>query len=267
MSLSEVLAEAVRHFSTHGYTEPSELDSWMAHIRAALMDSEAKKKPPTQMAEAALRAVYAKTIRGAAKYHKGIERYTIENVAPRLRPLLSARIMASADLIKLNREQALETTLRRFAGWASSQPPGGSPEGIAEARKHIGKRLQQASYEERRMLIDQGHKLIAAVNQTVAEGSGAIAAQWHHVHQANYDARPEHVARDDRIYLIRDSWAHSEGLVKPGKYGYTDEITQPAYEPYCRCYYTYMYSLSRLPDDMLTEKGRKVMEQTRLKVA
>ena len=266
MSLPEVLAEAVRHFSTHGYTEASDLDYWMAHIRAALLEREAKKKPPTQMAEAALKGVYAKTLRGAAKYHKGVERYTIESVAPRLRPLLTARIMASADLIKLNREQALETTLHRFAGWASSQPPGGGP-GAGEARKHIGKRLQQATYEERRMLIDQGHKLVAAVNQTVAEGSGAIAAQWHHVHQANYDARPAHVARDDKVFLIRDSWAHSEGLVKPNKNGYTDQIEGAAELPFCRCFYTYLYSLSRLPDDMLTEKGRKVMEQTRLKVA
>ena len=263
MSLSETLSEAIRYFADHGYSDDSQLAYWMQRIRAAIPAG----KPATQMADAALRGVYAKAMRHAKKYHPGIERFGIEQVAPRLRPLLQARILASADLIKLHREQAVEVTMRRFAGWATSQPPGGSPVAFMDVRKHIGKRLQQSTFEERRMLIDQGHKLISAVHQTIAEGNGAIAAEWHHVHQANYDARPEHEARDGKVYLIRDSWAHSQGLVKPNAQVYTDTYEQPGQAVFCRCRYTYLYSLSRLPADMLTEKGKKVMEQTRLKVA
>lgn len=267
METNDILAEAIRHFSDHGYESPDVLAYWMQAIRASILSQDAKKKPPTQMAYASLDAVFQKAIRGAAKYHKGIDKFTLANVSPRLRPLLTARIMASADLIKLNREQALEVTLRRFSGWATSQPPGGSPTDFREVKKHIGKRLQSSTFEERRMLIDQGHKLISAVNQTIAEGNGAIAAQWHHVHQANYDARPAHEARDDKVFLIRDSWAHQDGLVKFGANGYTDQIEAAAELPFCRCYYTYIYSLSRIPADLLTEKGKKVMEQTRLRVA
>ena len=259
--LNEILAAAIRWFSEHGYRDAASLDFWAQRIRAAL--GAINGKPAHEMSRKSLESAYKKTLRAAPKYHAGIDKSTIANTEPKLRPLLQARIMASADLIKLNREQAVEVTMRRFAGWASSQPPGGSPVDVREVKGQIGKRLQQSTFEERRMLIDQGHKLAAAVNQTIAEGNGAIAAQWHHVHESNYDARPDHVARDGKIYLIRDSWAHQKGLVKPNAQGYMDEHEQPAQAPFCRCAATYLYALSRLPDGMLTVKGRELLEQTK----
>ena len=51
--------------------------------------------------------------------------------------------------------------------------------------------------------------------------------------------------------------------MKPGRAGYTDEITQPAEEPFCRCYYVYLYSLGRVPDDMITKKGRAALVEAR----
>ncbi|WP_455387430.1 hypothetical protein [Petrachloros mirabilis] len=259
--LNEILSAAIKWFAEHGYTDSTWLNEWMARIRA-VVDSLIRNDPKAE-AQKSLSVAYRKSLRAAPKYHKGIDRFAVENVQPRLRSILQARILASADLIKLNREQAIEVTMRRFAGWASSQPPGGSPIELREIKTHIGKRLQQSTFEERRMLIDQGHKLAAAVNQTIAEGNGAIVAQWNHIHLANYDARPEHLRRDGEYFLIRNSWAHQKGLVKPGKNGYTDEFEQPSQAPYCRCTYTFYYALSKVPDDMLTEKGREMLEQTK----
>ena len=69
----------------------------------------------------------------------------------------------------------------------------------------------------------------------MAQGSGAIAGIWHDRGQYDrgYDARPDHLARSGTMFLIRDSWALTEGLVKKGKLGYTDEIEQPAELVYC----------------------------------
>jgi hypothetical protein len=47
--------------------------------------------------------------------------------------------------------------------------------------------------------------------------------------------------------------------MKPSKAGYTDEITQPAEEVYCRCYYEYIYNLDALPAVMLTKKGQAAL--------
>ncbi len=55
-----------------------------------------------------------------------------------------------------------------------------------------------------------------------------------------------------------------QGLITKGD-GYLDEITQPAEEPFCRCYGVYVNNLRDLPPEMLTEKGRRALEETRIR--
>ncbi len=166
-------------------------------------------------------------------------------------PLLSQRIAINADLIKLDRDNAIETTLRRFAGWASSVPEQGSRAiDRREVKAHIAKPLRQLPFTERRMMIDQGFKLAAAIDHVEAELGGAIAMRWRHVHQAGYDARPEHVARDGKVFALRGNWAMEKGLMKRGPHPYYDEIDAVAEKPYCQCWAEPIYSVAKLPDDM-----------------
>ena len=44
-------------------------------------------------------------------------------------------------------------------------------------------------------------------------------------------------------------------------------MTQAAEEPFCRCFVVYINNLRDLPAEMLTAKGRKLLEQTRIKTA
>ena len=50
---------------------------------------------------------------------------------------------------------------------------------------------------------------------------------------------------------------HRKWLCQSWPSGYLDEITQPGEEVFCRCYVTYLYNLRSIPEDMLTQKGRK----------
>jgi len=52
----------------------------------------------------------------ALKRHPGVARFTLNYVEPKLRAELDGRIMASADLIKLNRTQAVNRNIQRFSG-------------------------------------------------------------------------------------------------------------------------------------------------------
>jgi hypothetical protein len=255
-----LLLEAIDHFATVGYTSEADLQEWVARLHRSL-DDELMGDPATKaLVTQVLTSVYNREVRlGIGKRVPGVSRYTLDRVAPQLRAELDRRIFASVDLIRLNKRAATEKTLQRFSGWVSSVPVHGS-KNVArrEVARDVGKSVRQLKFEARRVAIDQGHKLSAAVSHVVAQGEGAIAAIWHDrgEHDRGYDARPEHLKRSGTLFLVRDSWAMKDGLVKKAGRQYTDEIEQPAELPYCSCTYQYVVSPRALPPDALTEKGR-----------
>lgn len=268
-TFQEVLTAAVRDLTENGYDNPARLDDWLRKLRfAAVADLPSSEEVQNRM-QLAMQTVFNRTFSKSStlKYHPGVPRFTIERLKPFARAELDKRILASAQLIKLNRESAIEKTLQRFSGWATSIPDHGSKVvDKLEVKEHIAKPIQQIKYEARRVSIDQGHKLLNSINTVVATQGGAIAGKWRsHYRQAGYDYRPDHKERDSKIYLVRGSWAHEQGLVKRGEAGYIDEITQPGEEVFCRCYWVWLYALRELPDPMLTRKGKDLLEETRLK--
>jgi len=235
-----VLSAAIDDIIMHGFDSAERIERWTRELRTAAERSMIKPESLEQMLRDGLAAEYRKMVEQGRlpRYHKGIDRYTLERIKPSLRSELDRRILASASLIKLNRTEAINKTLQRFQGWSTSIPAGGVSEDTkAEVRANVRKSLKQLPFEERRVLIDQGHKLISSINDVVASGGGAIAGMWRsNFRQPGYDYREDHKERDSKIFLIRDSWAHVAGLVKPAKsVGYVDDITAPAQEPFCRC--------------------------------
>lgn len=269
-TFTRTVREAVKFFLRNGYTSRQELEQWQSIIRQAA-ESETDDDYMSMVSER-LRKTYDLQVSkaGALERHKGLSRFTLNYMEPNLRSELDRRILASADLIKLNRTAAINKTVQRFSGWATSIPVqdyvgGGlspsSRSGVNYNCDHIQKSAQQVDYEARRVMIDQSHKLIANIDNIIATSNNAIAAEWHsHWRQAGYDYREDHKDRDKLVYLIRGNWAQKNGYVKAGPAGYLDAITQPGEEVFCRCYVTYLYNLRSIPEDMLTQKGRKFLE-------
>ncbi|SDH09751.1 hypothetical protein SAMN05216466_10788 [Paraburkholderia phenazinium] len=267
-TFQEVLTEAVRDISENGYDDLTRINEWLKRLRiAALVDLPTEEEVRTRM-ELAMDAVFRRNFTKTAmlRHHPGVPLFTIERIKPQLRSELDRRILASVNLIKINREQAVEKMLQRASGWATSIPDGGSRVvDKIDVKEGIAKSIKQVRYEERRVTIDQGHKLISSINAVIAQQTGAIAAEWNsRWKRPGYDYRKDHKERDGKIYAIRGSWAMEQGLINKGD-GYTDEITAPAEEVACQCSYTYLNALRELPDRMLTEKGRKLLEETRIK--
>lgn len=270
-TFQQVLTAAVADVSASGYTSPERIADWITNLRNA---AERELGPEWETDEAVkrhLRALLDRFTAGQAMERvPGVARFTVENLKPHLRSELDRRIRAATDLIGLSRSEAVNSTIRRFSGWATSVPPGGD-ETIRrrEVKAEIGKDVAQAKFERRRVATDQGHKLVANISEIVAIDQGAIAATWHShgEHDRSYDARKEHLARAGKVYLVRDSWAHRQGLVKPSDAGFTDEIDKPAQAPFCRCWFSWISSPRRLPSEMLTEKGRAWVEKGRSEMA
>lgn len=265
-----VITDAINYFAEHGYDTEDSLAYWTMRIREA---GERTLGQPTAE-ELRLRQIFADIYkrmidRGQiTRFHPGIGRFTIDQVRPQLRAELDRRIMASANLIKLNRKQAIDKTLQRFQGWATSIPKGGSKAvDKREEKESIRKPLAQLKFEERRVAVDQGHKFVSALNNILAKDGGAIALTWNsHWRQPNYQFREDHKERDGLVYAIPGTWAFEQGLAKPGRAGWYNRVTAVGEEVFCRCFATYIYSLRSLPADMITRKGQAALLEARNKL-
>jgi hypothetical protein len=255
----ETLSAAINDITEHGFDQAGRIEYWTMMLREAAERAATPVWRMEEMLRAGLSAIYRRLVDrgGIARYHPGVARFTLQRIAPHLRAELDRRILASANLIKLNRQQAIAKTLQRFQGWSTSIPAGGSDAtGKRESSRNIRKALASLPFEDRRVLIDQGHKLNASINAVVAQQGSAIAITWKsHWRQAGYDYREDHKERDGKVYAIRGSWALAGGLMKAGVAGYYEDITAVGEEINCRCYAEYIYSLRNLPVDMLTKKG------------
>lgn len=200
------------------------------------------------------------------KDNPGITEWDLASISPLLRDELQRRILFSVSLIKQNKEKATETTMQRFNGWLSSLPAvdivrESQLKDVAQISRDIAKPLQDLPYDERRVAIDQSFKLIANLNQITAYECGAIGAYWHsHWREAGYDYRVDHKELDQEFFLIKDSYALRDGLIKKAGHKYIDDLPQqPGEAIFCRCWYQYVYRLNRIPEECLTQKGREAI--------
>jgi hypothetical protein len=264
-SFYEVITEAVADIVAHGFDSQKRVDDWIKKIRYAAISSLVPQMEMEEAVKNTMKNLYQRMVvkHGILQYHPGVSKFTIDMVKPKLRNELDRAIAANAGLIKMNREAAVESTLRRFAGWSTSVPAGGTDVTQRQVIKsNIRKSLAQLPFEERRVAIDQGHKFVSSLNRIIAVDQGALGAIWHsHWRQPGYRYRPDHKERDMHFYVVRGNQAIEKGLMKVGPDGYTDQITQPAEECFCRCNYQYVYNLLSIPEYLLTEKGRKVLEK------
>jgi hypothetical protein len=267
MTLWETITAAVRDLSEHGYDSVERVAKWLELLRQA---AEVEMTPPHEL-EALLRKhlgdVYRAQVEGGQLYrlHPAVERYKVDRLRPEMRAELDRRLVASRSLIRNNRAQAIELMARRFEGWATSVPKGGS-DAVDKLAEKVDLRKSVASlpFAERRVLIDQAHKFTAALSETVALGNNALAGVWHsHWRQKGYNYRPDHRDRDERTYAVRGSWAMERGLMTKGA-GYVDEMTRVGEEPFCRCSMQWLYALRDLPRDMLTNKGSEALASSKV---
>lgn len=267
MSLFTTITKIVSQIEREGYDSDVQLKLWMDTIKSEAVSAMMPESQMRDLLQRSMTTIYDRIINGnqALKHHKGINKFTISMVRPELRNELERRIVASADLIRLNRDEAIQKTLKRFVGWATSIPAGGEViDSKNDVKMGVVKALKQLPFIERRVLIDQGHKLTASLNNIIAVGGGAIAVVWHsHWRQMNYNYREDHRERDQHTYLLRNTWATQGGLVKPDSVGYYEDITAFGQEVNCRCYGEYLYNLRDIPLELITKKGHESLTQAR----
>lgn len=267
----QIVTDAINDIAEYGYESEERLNYWVEAIREAAQQDMVSEEALTAQLKRVLGATYARLVEDGAVLlrHPGVDRFTLQRIAPNLRAELDRRILASANLIRLNREQAINDTLRRFQGWATSIPVGGTDQvDRREQKAHIRKALTSLPFQERRVIVDQGHKLAAAVSEIVAMDAEAIGAVFRsHWRQHGYDYREEHKERDGVFYTIREGWAAKRRFLRIGGQGAWEDHEKPGEFVYCRCWARYIYNLRDCPPEMLTERGKAALVVARAAMA
>jgi hypothetical protein len=266
-SFFQVITNALNDLAEYGYESEARLSYWIEAIREAAQADMVTETALTEQLKRVLGATYTRLIEegNILQHHPGVDRFTLQHIAPKLRAELDRRILASANLIRLNREEAVNATLRRFQGWATSIPIGGTDQvDRREEKRNIRKALTSLPFEERRVIIDQGHKLNSALSEIVAQDGGAIGAVWRsHWRQSGYDYREDHKERDKVFYTMRDGWAARRRFLGIGSQGAWEDHEKPGEFIFCRCYAVYRYNLRDVPPLMLTERGKDALAAAR----
>lgn len=260
VSFDEVLTEAVNYFVTRGFNDETALTYWTKRLEIAARRELMSTTTLRRRMKDALAAEYRRQIeRGLIlSQHEGLSKSALNSFRLDLKGILSKRLSAANALVTLNREEDVAATLRKFTGWASSLPVGSSSQANrSEIRQDIKRALVAAKNKESSLVIDQRHKLYAALNAHIAQGAGAIGAIWvsHHT-VPGYDFRELHQTYAQRSavrpFLIRDSWAHRQGVISSAGATFTDQLDhQPSQLPHCKCHYLFLYTTDRFPSDMI----------------
>lgn len=188
------------------------------------------------------------------KRHK-IAPYIIAPLYDLLRDERDQRIQSSTILTEMRRDEARNTSMRRFAGWASSTP---TKLNKREVINFIVKPVKELPKHEKDIIQDQSRKMVSNMDQIVASSAGAIGYYWHSMFRMpNYNYRIEHKHNDVHgiFVILKDSWAYKQGLVKKGNQIFQSEIEKPGELPNCKCSARYVYDMSDIPKDCLTIKG------------
>ncbi|BBE76220.1 hypothetical protein [Phytobacter sp. MRY16-398] len=100
--------------------------------------------------------------------------------------------------------------------------------------------------------VDKARTLLNAADHVKATENNAIAAIW--------KARKcdEHASMNENVYAIKGCWALKKKMMKVGPAGYLSDTPLPRS---CGCYLTYLYNLRSLPENMLTDNARKIVNK------
>ena len=241
-----------------GKANPSRMDEILANLRRLGNEwaDELAFQDVRQM-QTELRQTFSAFCAGGYKRElPTIKPYRIDRIKPILRAELDRRIASSASLIKINRQNMIAESIQRFAGWST----GDIASQVTPPREVVTSDKKASDFTVRRVRIDQRQKLRANIADITAKETGAIAFYWRG--KMDDRERPLHKKRNGKLYLLTDTWATKQGLVKASNDAPWAEFSEskddgpPGVPIYCRCHAEYVFDLDELPPSALTEKGR-----------
>ena len=207
----------------------------------------------------AIKAKFKSQVDGMAVHKRhNIAPYVIAALYYLLKDERDNRIQYTKTLADMRKDEAKETVMRRFAGWASSIPEGREIKASRDIVSFISKPIKELPKHQKTIIDDQSKKMISNIDSIIAREAGAVGYYWHsNFRTPGYDYREnhKHLDLDGKFIILKSSWAYRDGYIRRGNEIYQDDIEQPGELPNCKCIAKYVYSISDVPKDCLTIKG------------
>jgi hypothetical protein len=284
MRLESVLTAAITDIAVNGFNSEIAINRWLMQLQNALKNYSANLPAARSLVEKSMTQAFERHFFDAhgnpsgkfLERNKGIDAFTLQRLKPKAQMKLQERIAQNASLIVLDRDAAVADTLKRFQGWTTRQVAAKqllTKTQIKEQAKLLIKPVTDAptDFVPRRRIIDQNNKMIASINDTIAEDGQALSMTWHQNWSANprnaenagkkhrLDPDRNHEQFDGKTFIRKECWAVKEGLLKKGKLPFLEDLkTFPGLNVYCGCTASYDYSLTalyRIRPDAFTAKG------------
>ena len=183
---------------------------------------------------------------------------------PALRALLDDHVDSYAEQASVffaKQKSAFDAQLSAFL---SEIPDGGTEAAVVRTHVNPIKRALSDVLEwGAKMRRLQSISFVSEVNDFLTPAGGdALAMTWHYSRPTCLV--PSHEALHDRVYLVRDSWALKQGLLRADA-GFVEDTRKFRREIGCMCSSSWLFYLPSLPEYLLTPAGVAKLEKGRAK--
>jgi hypothetical protein len=187
-----------------------------------------------------------------------------DELLPVLRALRDEHVDSHAEQASAFFEKQKSAFDAQLAAFLSEIPIGGTKAAVVRGHVNPLKRalsdLLEWGGEMSRL---QAMSFVSEVSDFLTPAGGdALAMTWQYSRPSCLV--PSHEALHSRVYLVRDSWALKQGLLR-ADVGFVEDTRKFRREIGCMCLASWHFSLPRLPEDLLTPAGVAKIEEARAK--
>ena len=177
-----------------------------------------------------------------------------DELLPVLQALLDEHVDSYAEQASAFFEKQKSAFDAQLAAFLSEIPIGGTKAAVVRSHVNPLKRalsdLLEWGAEMSRL---QSMSFVSEVSDFLSPAGGdALAMTWHYSRPTCLV--PSHEALQGRVYLVRDSWALKQGLLRADR-AFVDDTRKFRREIGCMCSASWLFYLPSLPEDLLTPAG------------
>lgn len=204
--------------------------------------------------------------------NKGLDSYSYNDLLPELQQQLQNCVNDSLALIKYRNEQEKIEVEKRFRNFIKNDLNEDTDLNDLKEALKIEETKEKLDKHTLNIIIDQETKMVNNLDRIVALNNGAIGCIWHTMLDIRVVGNPNglypkgtkehgnHYKRQGVFFAYKSGFAYQQGLLKAKVY---EDLEDGGVEKAinCRCFLENIYDLRDVPEEYLSKKGLKYINE------